>query len=116
MMRFRINGKLKQAFDYSNHISYTAWAVSEDQHKLIVWLRENVGEEVSSYYRFPFRGEGWIFFEGHSEDADPDDYSWRKLCKYTPKGEYGFWLQIDDDELGVMCRLSGLLDNEFAKR
>jgi len=81
---------------------------------LVEWLQVNVGKFDGFTYSLPMRGDGWIICEGHGEDDMIDDYGWRKLYpNYVPKGRFGFWLEIMDEEKAVLLKLSGLLDNRL---
>lgn len=88
------------------------WRLSTAERELIDWLTANVGKCLNSSYKFPLRGEGWCAYEGGSEDEHPDDYSWRHIQReYKISGEYGFWLQVEDDMKAVELKLSGVLDH-----
>ena len=99
-----------QSYYQPNNGSYLVWQVTEFDHNLVEWLKSHVGEAHTFEYRIPMYGNGWKICECHGEDDDMDDFSWRRLNPYTPKGKYGFWLSIDDDEKAVLLVMSGLLD------
>lgn len=111
--------RIKIYIDYDDNANYRSsknsdrgiWRVSAWDAKLVNWLRENVGKASGGYFALPLRGEGWMISEGYNGDDYLDDWAWRGYNLYSPKGEYGYWLQIDDDDKAVLLHLSGLLDD-----
>jgi len=88
------------------------WKPSAAERAIVQWLIDNVGPVQASSFRIPLRGTGWWLYEGGREDERPDDYSWRHIQReYKISGEYGFWLQVEDDMKAVELKLSGVLDN-----
>lgn len=94
--------------DYKEQPRY--WRVSERDIALIDWLIANVGKNETDLYRLPLIGNGWSITAGHEYDENVYDYHYRNFpnANYKPKGKFGFWLEIDEDN-AVLVKLHDLL-------
>lgn len=88
------------------------WEPSKAELKLLAWLEEHISPIASYDYTFPFFAkEHWCIRECYSMDHNPEDWAWRNINYYEPKGELGIFLIINDthEHKVIELMLSGLV-------
>lgn len=92
--------------------SQKRWKPTKGELKLLAWLEEHISPIASYEYKVPFFAkEHWCIRECYSHDNNPEDWSWRNINYYKPRGELGIFLIIPDilDIKIVELMLTGLI-------
>jgi hypothetical protein len=116
MNRFDLDIDMKyRSASLYNSDAYYYWYPSEADRQLINWLSANISpSHRGADIRLPLFGKdlSWGIAEGFSKDERIDDHGWRYVMgsSYRPKGLFGIWLEVKDDQKAVELILNGVLD------